>query len=48
ITFEIFNNTAFKRVGNDLYKTENISLYKAILGGDITIDTLDGAVKLKV
>ncbi len=48
ITFEIFNNTAFKRVGNDLYKIENISLYKAILGGDITIDTLDGAVKLKV
>ncbi|MAB39610.1 MAG: molecular chaperone DnaJ [Aequorivita sp.] len=48
ITFEIFNNTAFKRVGNDLYKTENINLYKAILGGEITIDTLDGAVKLQV
>ncbi|SRX55989.1 DnaJ C-terminal domain-containing protein [Aequorivita sp. CIP111184] len=48
ITFEIFNNTAFKRVGSDLYKTENISLYNALLGAEITIDTLDGAVKLKV
>jgi curved DNA-binding protein len=48
ITFEIFNNTSFKRIGSDLYKTENISLYKALLGGEITIDTLNGTVKLNV
>ena len=48
ITFNILNNTQFKRLGNDLYKTEEISLYKAMLGGDITIITLDGEVKLKV
>ncbi|MEM0516970.1 J domain-containing protein [Aequorivita flava] len=48
ITFEIFNNTRFKRLESDLYATENISLYTAILGGEITIETLSGKVKLKV
>lgn len=48
ITFEIINNTPFQRVGDDLYKTEEIDLYKAILGGDLQLDTLNGKVKLKV
>lgn len=48
ITFEIFNNTRFKRLESDLYATEEISLYTAVLGGDITVDTLSGKVKLKV
>lgn len=48
ITFSIANNTAFKREGENLYKTEEISLTKAILGGEITISTLTGVVKLKV
>lgn len=48
ITFEIFNNTRFKRLDNDLYATEQISLYTAILGGEITVETLTGKVKLKV
>ena len=48
ITFEIFNDTQFKRLQSDLYKTEDISLYTALLGGEITVDTLNGKVKLKV
>jgi curved DNA-binding protein len=48
LTFEVFNNTAFKRVGDDLYKTEEIDLYKALLGGEIQVETLSGKVKLKV
>ena len=48
ITFVINNNTAFKRDGNDLSKTEDIDLYTALLGGEKTIDTLDGKIKLKV
>lgn len=48
ITFVIDNNTAFKREGNDLYKTEDIDLYTAILGGEKTINTLNGKIKLKV
>ena len=31
ITFVINNNTAFRRDGNDLYKTEDIDLYTALL-----------------
>ncbi len=48
ITFHITNNTKFKRDGNDLHTTVDLDLYKAVLGGEITIDTLGGKVKLKV
>ena len=48
ITFVIDNDTPFKRDGNDLYKTEDIDLYTALLGGEKTIDTLGGKIKLKV
>ena len=48
ITFEIFNNTRFKRLESDLYSTEEISLYTALLGGEITVETLTGKVKLSV
>ena len=48
ITFSIINNTAFKREGENLYKTQEIPLTTAILGGEITVDTLSGKVKLKV
>jgi curved DNA-binding protein len=48
ITFDIINNTKFKRSGNDLHTTVDINLYTAVLGGEITIDTLNGKIKLKV
>ena len=48
ITFSIVNNTAFKRVGNDLYHTQDIDLYTALLGGEVTVDTLSGKLKLKI
>jgi len=48
ITFSITNNTAFKRDGADLYKTVQIPLTKAVLGGEILVETLTGKVKLKV
>ena len=48
IKFNISNNTAFKRDGSNLYATEKIDLYTAILGGEVTVDTFDGKVKLKV
>lgn len=48
ITFSITNNSAFKREGNNLYKTVELDLYTAVLGGEITVDTLDSKVKLKV
>ncbi|WFO17362.1 J domain-containing protein [Cellulophaga baltica 4] len=48
IKFTVQNNTDFTREGANLYKTIEVPLTKAILGGDITIDTLTGKVKLKV
>ena len=48
LTFEINNNTNFQRVKNDLYKNESISLYDAVLGSSIEVETLTGKVKLKV
>jgi curved DNA-binding protein len=48
ITFLIANHPHFRRLGNDLYTTADLDLYASVLGGEITIDTLDGKVKLKV
>jgi curved DNA-binding protein len=48
ISFSIDNHPRFKRLGNDLYTSVNLNLYTAVLGGEITIDTLNGKVKLKV
>ena len=48
IKFSIINNTKFKLDQDNLYKTVDLDLYKAILGGEITFDIFDGKVKLKV
>ncbi|MEO7982985.1 MAG: J domain-containing protein [Bacteroidota bacterium] len=48
ITFSIPSHPDFKRAGNDLYTTAAIDIYTAVLGGETTIDTLTGKVKLKV
>jgi curved DNA-binding protein len=48
ITFSIPAYPHFKRSGNDLFTTTSIDLYTALLGGETTIDTLNGKVKLKV
>ncbi|AEA43678.1 DnaJ C-terminal domain-containing protein [Fluviicola taffensis] len=48
ITFEINNNTPFTRKGKDLYTNVSLDLYKALLGGEEMIDTLDGKVKMTV
>ena len=48
ITFSIENNTKFKLDGDNLHTTVDLDLYKAILGGEITVDTFDGKAKLKI
>lgn len=48
ITFSITPHPHFKRSGNDLFTTTKIDLYTALLGGDTTIETLNGKVKLSV
>lgn len=48
ITFVIANHPRFKRIGDNLHTTVALDLYTAVLGGEITIDTLTGKVKLKI
>jgi curved DNA-binding protein len=48
IAFAIANDPNFKRTGADLYANIKLDFYTAVLGGQITVDTLTGKVKLKV
>lgn len=48
ITFIIDDDAQFKRSGSDLHITAQIDLYTAVLGGETTIETLAGKIKLKV
>lgn len=48
ITFVVEDNPQFKRLENDLYTSAEIDLYTAVLGGETTVETLSGKLKLKV
>jgi curved DNA-binding protein len=48
ITFTIAEHPDFKRLNHDLYASQEIDLYTAVLGGEVTVNTFDGKVKLKV
>lgn len=48
LTFSVANDPKIKRLGDNLFTTVDLDLYTAVLGGEITIDTLSGKVKLKV
>lgn len=48
ITFIIADDPRFRREGNDLHSSTPLDIYTAVLGGEITVDTLNGRVKLKV
>lgn len=48
IKFSITNHSKFKRDKNNLYTTVDIDLYKAVLGGSITVNTFEGKVKLNI
>ncbi|HVV55140.1 MAG TPA: J domain-containing protein [Mucilaginibacter sp.] len=48
ITFSIAADPNFKRDGANLFTTVKLDLYTAVLGGEVTIDTLNGKVKIKV
>lgn len=48
ITFVIGDDPKFKRVGDDLITTEDIDVYTAVLGGEVTVQTLGSTINLKV
>jgi curved DNA-binding protein len=48
LAFVVADDPRFKRNGSDLYATAKLDLYAAVLGGEVTVDTLNGKVKIKV
>ncbi len=48
IEFSIVNLSQFKRDGANLYASVDLDLYKALLGGEIMVNTFNGKVKLTV
>jgi curved DNA-binding protein len=48
IQFSIVNHSKFKRDKDNLYLTVDLDLYKALLGGELMVDTFDGKVKLNI
>jgi len=48
IQFSIQNHSKFKRDKDNLYATVDLGLYKAMLGGELMVDTFNGKVKLTI
>ena len=48
IQFSILNNSKFKRDKDNLHLNVDLDLYTALLGGEFTVDTFDGNVKLTI
>jgi curved DNA-binding protein len=48
ITFRILPDARYVRSGDDLTQDVPVSLYRALLGGEQTVETLSGAVKIKI
>ncbi|MBR5593060.1 MAG: J domain-containing protein [Bacteroidaceae bacterium] len=48
ITFNITPDSRFTREGDDLYTTITCDLYTLLLGGEVTVPTLNGSVKVSI
>ena len=48
VIIEVRPHSLFERHGNDIVASATISISKAILGGEISVSTLDGNVKMKI
>lgn len=48
ISFEIINDTPFRRDGANLYREVPIDMYTAALGGEILVDTFEGKARVRV
>ncbi len=48
ITFRLQPDARYARTGNDLTQDVPVSIYKALLGGEHTVETLSGSVKIKL
>lgn len=48
ITMNVLNSNKFRRKGNDIFTDHHIPIWKAILGGETVIETLDGEYTINI
>ena len=48
VKIKVLNHTKFERKENDLYTSQKIDLFTAVLGGKIIIETIDDKLKLPI
>ena len=48
VKIKVKNHPEFIRKGDDLYHTQSVNLYTAVLGGEVLVSTLSGQVKIKI
>ena len=48
VEIEVEPSEKFERRGNDIYSEESIPVHRAVLGGDVQVDTILGEVKLRI
>lgn len=48
ITINVMNSNKFRRKGNDIFTDHHIPIWKAILGGETVIETIDGEYTLNI
>ena len=48
VRIKVKNHPNIIRKGNDLYHTQTVGLYTAVLGGEMIVNTLSGQVKIKI
>ncbi len=48
VKIKVLSHPKFERKENDLYTTQKIDLFTAVLGGEIIVETIDGKVKLPI
>jgi curved DNA-binding protein len=48
VRIKVKNHSDFIRKGDDLYYTQSVDLYTAVLGGEVLVNTLSGQVKIKI
>ena len=48
VRIKVKNHLEFIRKGDDLFNTQTIDLYTAVLGGEVIVNTLSGQVKIKI
>jgi curved DNA-binding protein len=48
VTIKVGEHPVFRRVGNDLYVTKEITISDACLGGTVEVPTIDGAKQIRI